>query len=144
MAMDFFTLKLIEKIGAVFALAMAEKQYDRYQFLKKWCASETCEAIADFDETICSQGRLYILENFEIEYKDDLPDIDSASALYEEDMFWFGYLLTYWHFLDGTTGKEVLRRYDVCRILDGYDVLHTLSIPLAIENIKEDDRKCVK
>lgn len=43
--MDFFELKLIEKIGTVFEIAMRDRKYNRYQFIKKWCASDTCEAV---------------------------------------------------------------------------------------------------
>lgn len=138
--MDFFELKLIEKIGNVFAYAMREKKYDRYQFIEMWCSSDTCEAIFDFDETICSQAQSYILRTFERECADHLPARDQDSPLYEDDMYWFGYLLTYWHFLDGTSGKDVLRLYDVRKILDEYDVLHTLSVKAAIDKIQEDDK----
>ncbi len=33
--MEFFELKLIEKIGSVFASAMTERKYNRYQFIKQ-------------------------------------------------------------------------------------------------------------
>lgn len=138
--MDFFELKLIEKIANVFACAMREKKYNRYQFIEKWCSSDTCQSVFEFDETLCSQAKSYILRTFEKEYESNLPEIDNDSPLYEDDMYWFGYLLTYWHFLDGTLGKNVLKEYDVCKILNEYDVLHTLSIKAAIEKIREDDR----
>ncbi len=138
--MDFFELKLIEKIGTVFEIAMRDRKYNRYQFIKKWCASDTCEAVFKFDETLCSQARTYILRMFEKECGNELPDIDADSPLYEEDMYWFGYILTYWHFLEGISGKEVLETYDVCKVLDEFDVLHTLSVKAAIEKIREDDR----
>lgn len=138
--MEFFELKLIEKIGNVFAYAMHEKRYNRYQFIKKWCVSETCEAVFEFDETLCSQAKSYILRTFEKEYESDLPETDGDSPLYEDDMYWFGYLLTYWHFLEGISGKQVLEEYDVCKILDEFEVLHTLSIKAAIDKIREDDR----
>lgn len=138
--MEFIELKLIEKIGNVFASAMTERKYNHYQFIKQWCASNTCQSVSEFDETLCSQAKSYILRTFEKEYESNLPEIDNDSPLYEEDMYWFGYLLTYWHFLDGTSGKDVLKEYDVCKILDEYDVLHTLSIKAAIEKIREDDR----
>lgn len=138
--MDFFELKLIEKIGNVFVDAMQDRKYNRYQFLKKWCLSDTCEAVAAFDETLCSQAKSYILRTFETEYRDNLPETDEDSPLYAEDMYWFGYLVTYWYFFDGTTGRDILRKYNVDKILNEYDVLHTLSIKTAIKKIQEDDR----
>ena len=112
--MEFFELKLIEKIGQVFSIAMHDRKYNRYQFIKKWCFSNTCQAVFDFDETLCSQAKSYI--------------------------YWFGYLITYWHFLYGISGKEIMQKYDVCKILDEFDPLHTLSIKAAIDKIREDDR----
>ena len=55
-------------------------------------------------------------------------------------MYWFGYIITYWHFLEGISGKDIVINYDVCKILDEFDVLHTVSVKRAIEMIKEDDR----
>ena len=67
--MEFFELKLIEKIGQVFSIAMHDRKYNRYQFIKKWCFSNTCQAVFDFDETLCSQAKSYILRTFEKEYQ---------------------------------------------------------------------------
>ena len=135
-----FELKLIEKIGQVFSIAMHDRKYNRYQFIKKWCFSNTCQAVFDFDETLCSQAKSYILRTFEKEYQDNLPAKDADSPLYEDYAYWFGYLITYWHFLYGISGKEIMQKYDVCKILDEFDPLHTLSIKAAIDKIREDDR----
>lgn len=148
--MEFIELKLIEKIADIFARAMRERKYNRYQFLEKWCASETCQAVFDFDETLCSQAKSYILRTFEKEYENNLPDIDEDSPLYEDDMYWMGYVITYWYFMEELegieeskriTGKQMLKEYDMCKALDEYDVLHTISVKAAIRKIKEDDRR---
>ena len=137
--MDFCELKLSEKIGDVFSIAMRDRKYNRYQFLNKWCNSETCEAVFDFDETLVSQARSYILRVFEKEFEDNLPELDEDSSIYEDDLYWIGYLITYWHFYEGISGKEIWGKYDICRSLDSFDVLHSMSIKTAIEKIKEDD-----
>lgn len=77
---------------------------------------------------------------FEKEYENNLPEIDNDSPLYMDDMYWLGYLLTYWSFFDGTSGKDILKKYNVCKILDEYDVLHTLSVKTALKKIQEDDK----
>lgn len=119
---------------------MQKRQYNRYQFIPKWCSSETFQSILDFDETLCSQAKSYILRMFEKEYEDNLPDIDSDSPVYDDDMYWIGYLLTYWCFEENVSGKDIIEQYDVCKILDEFDVLHTLSIKSAIIKIREDDK----
>lgn len=119
---------------------MRDKKYNRYQFARKWCESNICKAVADFDETLCSQAKSYILRMFEAECNGNLPDIDNDSYWYQEDMYWLGYLITYWSFFDGTSGLDIARKYDICKILDEYDALHTLSLKSAIDKIQEDDR----
>ena len=138
--MDFFEIKLAEKIGNVFSTAMRERKFNRYQFIKKWCLSDTCNAVFDFDETLCSQAKSYILRTFEEEFEGNLPDTDDESPIYEDDAYWLGYILTYWHFSEGISGEQILKEYDVCKILDEYDILHTLSVKAAIEKIREDDK----
>ena len=138
--LGFFDLKLSEKIGLVFEIAVVEKGYDPYDFAVKWCVSETCENVFDWDETLVSQSRYYILQIFEKEYENDLPQKNEKGYLYADNMFWFGYIITYWHFLEGISGKEIVENFNVCKIIDEYDVLHTVSVKLAIELIKEDDR----
>lgn len=65
--MEFIELKLIEKVGNVFSIAMRDRKYNRYQFVKKWCSSETFQSLIEFDETLCSQAKSYILRMFEKE-----------------------------------------------------------------------------
>lgn len=138
--MEFFKLKLIEKVGKVFASAMQGPKYDRYQFAEKWCASETCKAISEFDETLCSQAKSYILRIFETECDKNLPKCDLDSVFYEADMYWLGYLLTYWQFAYDISGKEILKKYNIRKTLDEYDTLHTLELRAAIKKIQEDNK----
>lgn len=137
--MLFFNLKLAEKLGKVLAMAAAEKKYNRYELIRKWLLSETYADTVDLAVHLCSQARGYILSEFEAEYKDNLPSIDEDSIYYEDDLYWFGYIMAYWYFLDGTTGKEIVDKYDIDHILDHYDILHTISVQHAIDKIKEDD-----
>ena len=136
---DFIELMLIEKLGKVLAYAVRERKYNRYELIEKWLSSETFYDAVTFDVSLSSQALTYILSRLEKEYEGNLPTIDEHSPLYEDDLFWFGYVVAYWFFLDGTTGKEMLQKYDMKHSLDGYDVLHTLSVRTAIEKIKEDD-----
>jgi hypothetical protein len=138
--MDFIELKLIEKIGNVFSIAMAERKYNRYQFAKMWCLSDTFQSILDFEEWLCSQSKYYIMQVFDEEFAGKLPEVDEGSPLYAEDTYWLGYVLTYWFFLDGTNGKEIIKNYDLDHVLDSYDVLHTVGVKTAIDMIREDDR----
>jgi len=139
--MDFIKLKLIEKIGNVLSLAVSDCKYNRYELIEKWLASETYQLTVEFDVSICSQAKTFILHTFECEYDGNLPSLDENSPLYKDDVYWFGYITAYWFFIDGTKGKDILEKYNVNKILDEYDVLHSLSVKSAISKIKEDDLK---
>lgn len=137
--MELINLALIEKIGKLLAYAVSEKKYNRYELIQKWLASDTYEEVINFSIHLCSQSKTYILTAFEQEIKNDLPHIDDDSPLYENDLYWFGYTAAYWFFTDGTTGKDLLAKIDVKKMLDEYETLHTLSIKHAIAKIREDD-----
>ena len=137
--MDFFNLMLAEKIGKVLSLAVSDKKYNRYELIEKWLYSDTYEDTVNLDVHLCSQARGYILSEFESEYSECLPSHDDESIYYADDLYWFGYITTYWFFLEGITGKEIVNSYNIYNILDSYDTLHTLSVQHAIEKIKEDD-----
>jgi len=137
--MDFFNLMLSEKLGKVLAKAVSEKKYNRYELIEKWLLSKTYADTVDLAVHLCSQARGYILSEFEREYSDNLPSIDENSIYYANDLYWFGYITSYWFFLDGTTGKEIVTKYNICNILDSYDILHTIGVKHAIDKIREDD-----
>lgn len=138
--MNYVESALIEKIAEIFEYAMDVKCYEPYIFAQKWLASETYAKTIDFDTALCSQAKTYILGAFEEEYKDDLPPVNQNSPLYKDDMFWFGYTMAYWHMLENISGNEILAAYDIDKIINEYDVLHTVSVKTAIDLIKEDDR----
>lgn len=141
MQVDFIELKLIEKIGNVLSYAVSIKKYNRYELIEKWLGSETYLLTVEFDVSLCSQAKTHILRTFERECGNNLPTIDENSPLYADDVYWFGYVMAYWFFTDGTTGNEILQKYNVRKVLDEFDVLHTLSVKASIEKIKEDDLK---
>ena len=137
--MEFIELMLIEKIGKILSYAVSQKKYDRYELIEKWLASETYDETVNFSVHLCSQSKKYILAVFENEIKTNLPNIDDNSPLYEDDLYWFGYIAAYWFFMDETTGKDLLKHINVHKMLDEYEILHTLSPKHAIDKIKEDD-----
>lgn len=139
--LDFFELKLSEKIGRMLSYAVTVKKYNRYELVEKWLGSETYMQTVLFDISLASQAKTYILNAFEQELAGDLPRKDDESPAYADDVFWFGYLMAYWYFSDGTAGKEILQEINVRKVLDEYQPLHTLSVKAAIAKIKEDDSR---
>lgn len=80
--MDFSQLKLAEKIGKVLEYAAVEKNYNRYELIQKWLASDTYDETINFYVHLCSQSKKYILDVFEKEYENNLPQIDEKSHFY--------------------------------------------------------------
>lgn len=55
---------------------------------------------------------------------------------FPEEMYWIGYVLTYWGFEEKLSGKD-LDKIDIAWMINQYDTLHTVSVDYAIDAIKE-------
>lgn len=122
-------------VGKAFALAAEQLSCYEVSFCKAWLTSETCRAIASFDETIACQSGTYLLNTFKSNA--DIP-IHQGYRMDEKVMFWIGYTLTYWMYMSGIDGTEIAERYDLAEILSQYEVLHTMSVKAAIKTIEKD------
>ena len=143
MSFDFIEHALIEKAADVLAYGARERKCNIYQLAAAWLASETYDSLINFDVRLCSQSAYYIFNKFENELKtyDVSIIVDENSPEYEDDIFWFGYLVAYWHMLENITGQEIFEKYDIVDIIHAYDPYHMLSILQAIERIKEESKR---
>ncbi len=135
----YVELALIEKVAEIFEYAVENRGYEPYSFAEKWLTSDVCQKTLEFDVALCSQSKTYILLAFEDEYREDLPTVNKQSIFFKEEMYWFGYVTAYWIVTEGITGKEISANYNIRKIINEYDVLHTVSVKTAIDLIKEDD-----
>ena len=87
------------------------------------------------EETVICQSKNYLfnslLQEFSIPYH-------TGYEMDADVMFWTGYLLMYWQFMEGLSGEELIHKYDLKSIMENYDVLHTMSVKAAIKTIKQD------
>ena len=60
----------------------------------------------------------------------------TLDPLYPELMYWAGYVLSYWMFLDDITWQDLDNAYDIENVLQAYETLHTLSVERCIQEIK--------
>ena len=136
----FVELKLCEKVGKV--LEECNKIYHKnsLKLLLAWLESETFAAIVDGDVALCSQAKTYVIRAFMDETKEELAVASTDKILSNEAMFWFGYLSMYWCLEYKENGKSILADYDIESIIYSYEVLHSLSVKMAIEKIREDYR----
>ena len=88
------------------------------------------------DNIVQSQSHKYIYDLFaEEEIFATIPD--KPNAIYDKDIaYWMGYLIAEWHQLEDISGKEIVE-YGIQGIYDDYIASHTVSVPLAIEFIKD-------
>lgn len=139
---DFFDLKLCEKIGAMFEYAVFHEGYDAYAFTKAWLGSDTFSGILEWDVALVSQARTYILGKF-------LDELTEGGIVLErkpceeapECIYWLGYVFTYWGILEEMQGAEMMQSYQIDRIIDNAFAYHTLSVKTAICMIKEEMKK---
>lgn len=129
-------LMIAEKIGNVLR-SVTGQGFDVYDVCTKWLSSSTFSSIIDDDFSIYSRTPDTIKDLF----VGELSTFASGNQYDKDAAFWFGYLVTYWCYMYHITGDEILKIYDIEKIVDDYELLHTLSTKIAIEKIMEDDRK---
>ena len=136
--LDVRELALSRKVGKIFEYA-CNKGYPPVAFAKRWLESRVFYLMVDMAEDVISQSYLYIFTLFEEEVQMNL--LDEPDFLVADAMYWTGYLCMYWCFYEGITGKDILNHYDIASAMQCYDVLHTLDVRRAIEEIKEEHKQ---
>ena len=131
---------IAEKIGKVLEYLVKEKSYDLYDVCSKWLYSKTFFSILDDDVSVYSQSRFYIARHFE-ENSGPFLQGEVNNISFSDVAYWFGYLVTYWCYSYEIKGKDISSKYNVQKIIEDYDTLHTLSVKTAIQKIMEDDYK---
>lgn len=130
------------KLGSIVEQSVYEK-YEFRSFIINFFHSDLMKRFYE-DCTVFSQGHKYILAL----YKEEMNE-KGISVSYEDEIrhemaapaFWIGYLFAAWYYMEGITGNEILEMYDFDDIYDSYDMLHTQSIPYAVNWIKNEFRK---
>jgi len=136
--LHFIELKLCEKVGAVLQECNKLCNCGSSHLATVWMQSKIFDRILDGDVSVFSQAKSYIVRTFFEKNRNELAVSSEKEMLYDDVLFWFGYLITYWCLELKETPTNIMRNYDVSEILYSYDVLHTISIKEAITKIKED------
>ena len=103
-----------------------------------WLSSKTAYNLYIWDFKDIAQSKQYLLHSIEIEYQLTEEDKQNNVEQMSDAMYWAGYTLMYLSLLDKIEPKELLEMYDIGRILQCYDTLHTLSTTVAIDESVED------
>jgi len=123
------------KVAGVFEIA-AIRNYEPLNFAKTWMNSQTATWLYELDCKEIAQSRIYQLNSLRMET--EIEPLEEEQRDYRELMYWTGYILTWFSFLYKMPPKEVAEKYDIEKIMQCYDTLHTVSPKRACEEIIEE------
>ena len=131
-------LALCDTQGQLFQLA-GEKGFASENFVKLYMNSQ---AAADMDKDfhhVQWAGKEYILS----ELLDECQEANTTSGeVYDaETLYWMGYIYRYWNLYTGETSRAVYRQAPARKMQVVYLMYHTMSPELAIDRLKESDKK---
>lgn len=135
--MPFVELKLCEKIGKI--LIEAKKMYhgEALTLLIAWLKSDVFSEIIAGNEVYCSQAKTYVARCF-VEEKFGMLSQTEAVEIDDDVLYWFGYLVSYWCFAYQVEPEHIAENYDIEKIVNAYEVLHSVSVKTAIRKITEE------
>jgi hypothetical protein len=137
--LDFEEKALCRKVAGVLELS-AKKGYEPFTFAKLWLASKTAQNLYEWDFKDVAQSKQYLLHSVELEYNLEKSEIQENADYVADVMYWGGYIFMYFSLENKITPQNMLDNYDIVRILQCYDTLHTVSSKVAVEKIDEDFR----
>ena len=132
---DFEEKALCRKAGGILELS-AKKGYEPIAFTKLWLRSKTAQNLYEWDFHDVAQSKQYLFRSVEMEYELKPEDRCQEGGQWTDEMYWGGYTFMYLSFEMRLKPKDILKIYDIERILKCYDTLHTLSEKAAVEEIK--------
>ncbi len=133
--LEFDEKAICRKVAAVFELA-ASRKYEPLSFTETWLQSQTAQYLYELDCKEIAQSKVYQLNS--LIHETNIQPCMNEKRNYCDIMFWTGYILTWFSFLYKKTPNEVYEEYDIEKVMQCYDTLHTLSAKRACEEIHEE------
>ncbi len=127
---------LCRKIADVFEIA-GKNGYPVMLFTRLWFSSRCCFGLCHDDFFAVAQSPLYQFNSLLLECP-ELGGHKNTESGYTELLYWAGYIITYWMFLDKITWEELSKTYDYELMMRNYGYLHTLSPESAIAQAREE------
>lgn len=135
--MPFVELKLCEKVGKILIEANKLYQGEALRLLTAWLESVIFSEIIAGNEVYCSQARTYVARCF-VKEKFDMPSQTEGVGIDDDVLYWFGYLVSYWCFAFQVEPKHIAENFNIEKIVNAYEALHSISVKAAIEKITEE------
>lgn len=120
--MNYWESSFCVKISMIFRKSVEIKNMNIFRFIQCFGDSEVLQELYKYNESIISQGELYIIGLLEEEF----PKLNDHIGNYDEDIAeWLGYL--YGYLMIHKVNENIMKRIDWNRLYNMYDTLHTQS-----------------
>lgn len=133
-------IAITQKIALIFEIA-GKRRNNPYYFIMNFIVSKTYDNLFTLLPGEIEQSPLCEYKMFLREMEEKHKIIPFLDKEIEYDyMFWMGYLLTYWGYLKKIHPAQLIKKYDIVKMIGAYETLHTLKIETAIELIMREYR----
>ena len=132
--MDNLELKLCDIQGRLFEM-FSNTYYDIESLVKAFMNSEIAKNLDSEYNRMQWAGEEYILEELIDTCKEKL--IFKKKSISKDVLFWMGYVYRYWHFYTKEESAKIYKQAPFETMNVNYLMFHTLSVEMAIDNLKE-------
>lgn len=130
-------LQICDIQGRLFELSL-KNGYDSPAFIKAFMNSKAAEALDDTYDRLQWAGEEYILE----ELNEEVGGLIPAGKTYSNEvLYWIGYTYRYWHYYTGESSKDIYSMADSEIMNRSWLGFHTLSVDMAIDDLKDIYKK---
>lgn len=133
--LDVLDIMVCRKVAMMMEKVMQTHQISEISFAKYWFKTQQCKWLAISEPTEICQSEIYFYNSIK-KGLDEIPEHKEYST-HPETMYWFGYTTQYWIYARSIDPTQIEKTYDIEKILQNYDVLHTYSTKRAIEEIEK-------
>ena len=128
--MNIIAHKLCSIQGRLFELS-ARRGFDSNEFVKAYMNSDVAAKFNSAYDRSQWMGEEYLLGELSQTYQ-----LTEGQTYSPDVMFWMGYAYAYWSIVYGDTCKNIVKMADPRVMAENYAGLHTVSIDMAIQDLK--------
>ena len=132
MMLNIQQLQLCDIQGRLFENSISER-LDSRKFVDAFMNSFVASQLDEIWSHEQWAGEEYLME----ELRDEIAIPSAEDFLYNEALYWAGYLYRYWHYYKNISSKEIYAIADIDYLNLVYPAYHTLDVEMAIDRIYE-------
>lgn len=109
--------------------------YESDEFVKAYMNSDIAAKFNSAYDRSQWMGEEYLLDELVQTYR-----LDKGKVYPHDVMFWMGYTYAYWSIVYGDACKKIVKTAKPKTMVENYAGLHTVSVDMAIEELRERHR----